>query len=48
MSKKTPMTPAAANRIKSATAKKTGGKVAKDSFPARAESSATKNSKKGE
>lgn len=37
-----PMTAAAAARIQSATAKATGGNVAKDSFAARAMSAATK------
>lgn len=43
MSKKTPMTPAAAARIQSATAKQTGGQVPKGSFPAKAQKAAAKN-----
>ncbi|SDK62762.1 hypothetical protein [Microbulbifer yueqingensis] len=39
---KKPMTDKAVRRIKSATAKKTGGTVPKDSFPARAESTVAK------
>lgn len=45
--RKTPMTPEAAARIKSAEAKKDGGITPKDSFPARAESAAVKNQKEG-
>jgi len=45
---KTPMTPAAAARIQSATAKQTGGQTLKGSFPAKAQSAAAKNSQKGE
>ena len=41
---KAPMTPAAAARIQSATAKATGGQVTKGSFPARAQAAAEKNS----
>ncbi|MEZ8822869.1 hypothetical protein AB6E04_00825 [Vibrio amylolyticus] len=41
---KAPMTPEAAARIKSSNAKSGDGKTAKGSFPARAESAATKNS----
>lgn len=40
-----PMTVDAAARIQSATAKNTGGNVAKGSFPARAMSAATKTAK---
>lgn len=40
---KAPMTPAAAARIQSATAKAGNGQVAKGSFPARAQSAAAKN-----
>ncbi|WP_018984114.1 hypothetical protein [Salinimonas chungwhensis] len=40
----TPMTPQAAQRIQSATAKANGGNVPKGSFAARATSSAAKNS----
>lgn len=43
---KKPMTPAAAARIQSATAKKTGGKTPKGSFPAKAQKAASKNSEK--
>jgi len=43
---KTPMTPKAASRIQSATAKKNDGKVSKDSFASRAQSTADKNKKK--
>jgi hypothetical protein len=39
----TPMTPVAAARIQSATAKASGGNVSKGSFAARAQSSAAKN-----
>ena len=46
MAKQTPMTKAAASRIQSATAKK-GGNSSKGSFPAKAQSSADKNSQKG-
>lgn len=45
-STKTPMTTKASSRIQSATAKANGGKVAKVSFAAKAQSTATKNSKK--
>lgn len=38
------MTRKAASRIQSATAKKTGGKVSKDSFAAKAQSKAAMNS----
>lgn len=41
---KTPMTPAAAARIQSATAKANGGKVASGSFAAKAQSAAATNS----
>lgn len=40
---KTPMTPAAAARIQSATAKQTGGQIPKGSFPAKAQKAAAKN-----
>lgn len=40
---KTPMTPAAASRIQSATAKAGNGQTPKASFAARAESAAAKN-----
>ena len=43
-----PMTPAAAARIQSSTANTTGGQTPKDSFAARAQSSATKNSRNKE
>jgi hypothetical protein len=43
----TPMTPDAAARIQSATAKASGGQVAKDSFAAKAQSAAAHNSGKG-
>jgi len=43
----TPMTPAAAARIQSATARASGGQVAKSSFAARAQSAAAKNSSGG-
>lgn len=46
MAKQTPMTKAASSRIQSATAK-SGGNTGKGSFPARAQSSADKNSSKG-
>lgn len=39
----TPMTPEAAARIQSVTAKANGGKVPADSFAARAQSSAARN-----
>jgi hypothetical protein len=42
-----PMTPAAAARVQSATAKVGGGQVAKGSFAARAQSAAARNSGKG-
>ncbi|WP_157203809.1 MULTISPECIES: hypothetical protein [unclassified Marinomonas] len=45
---KTPMTPAAAARIQSANAKQNNGKTPKGSFPAKAQSSAAKNLKKGD
>ncbi|PHQ15124.1 hypothetical protein [Marinobacter profundi] len=45
---KTPMTPAAAARIQSATAKANGGKTPKGSFAAKAQSVASKNSTKTE
>lgn len=44
--KKTPMTKEAASRIQSATAKENGGTVPKNSFPSRASSAASKNTKK--
>lgn len=47
MAKKTPMTKSAAARIQSANAKTNSGKTPKGSFPARAQSSADKNSSKG-
>ena len=40
----TPMTPAAASRIQSATAKSNGGQVSSNSFASRAQSAAAKNS----
>jgi len=43
----TPMTPSAAARIQSATAKAGGGQVAKGSFAAKAQSAAAHNSGKG-
>jgi Seed maturation protein. len=43
--KQQPMTPAAAARIQSSTTKTNGGQTPKDSFAARAQSSASKNSK---
>ena len=43
--KQQPMTPAAAARIQSSTAKTNGGQTPKDSFAARAQSSASKNTK---
>lgn len=43
--KQQPMTPAAAARIQSSTAKAHGGQTPKDSFAARAQSSASKNTK---
>ena len=43
---KTPVTPQAAARIQSATAKKSGGVTPKGSFPARAQRAAAKGSKK--
>ena len=42
---KTKMTTKAAGRIQSANAKANGGKVAKGSFPARAQKAASKGSK---
>lgn len=47
MSKKSPMTPAAANRIKSAITKANGGITPKGSFASRAESAAVRNVMKG-
>ena len=44
---RTPMTPEAAARIQSATAKSHGGQVAKGSFAAKAQSAAAHNSGKG-
>ena len=44
---KTPMTPKAAARIQSVTAKQNGGQVPKDSFAAKASSSAAKNTNNG-
>ncbi|MEZ8185573.1 hypothetical protein ACED29_07080 [Shewanella sp. 5S214] len=44
---KTPMTPKAAARIQSTTAKQNGGTVAKGSFAAKATSAAAKNSVSG-
>lgn len=41
---KAPMTPPAAARVQSATAKVNGGQVAKGSFAARAQAAAAKNS----
>ncbi len=46
MAKQTPMTKAAASRIQSGTAKN-GGNTSKGSFPAKAQSAASKNSQKG-
>lgn len=46
MSKKTPMTPEAAARIQSAEAIKHDGKMAADSFPARAQKAAAKQQAK--
>ncbi|HHO42744.1 MAG TPA: hypothetical protein ENN12_05245 [Epsilonproteobacteria bacterium] len=46
MAKQTKMTPSAAARIQSATAKN-GGNTGKGSFPARAQSAAAKNSSTG-
>jgi len=43
---KTPMTPKAASRIQSATAKANGGSVPKGSFASRAQRAAAKNSSK--
>jgi len=43
----TPMTPAAAARVQSATAHANGGQVAKGSFAARAQSAAAHNNGKG-
>jgi hypothetical protein len=43
----TPMTPEAAARIQSAAAKAGDGQVAKDTFPARAQSAAANNAAKG-
>jgi len=47
MAKQTPMTKAAAVRIQSANAKNNGGQTPKGSFPARAQSVASKNLSKG-
>lgn len=47
MVKQTPMTKSAAARIQSANAKNNGGQTSKGSFPARAQSSADKNSSQG-
>lgn len=44
MAKSTSMTPKAAARIQSSTAKANGGKVSSGSFAARAQSAAAKNS----
>ncbi len=44
---KSPMTQAAASRIQSATAKTSGGSVAKGSFAARAASAAATNAQSG-
>ncbi|MDR2081863.1 MAG: hypothetical protein LBP54_08275 [Campylobacteraceae bacterium] len=46
MSKTTKMTPKAASRIQSATAKQNGGAVSKSSFAAKAQSAAAKNTAK--
>jgi hypothetical protein len=46
MSKKTPMTPAAAARIQGATARQNGGKVEANTFPARAQKTAAKQQAK--
>ncbi len=43
---KTPMTPKAASRIQSTTAKANGGSVLKGSFASRAQRAAAKNSSK--
>jgi len=43
----TPMTTAAAARIQSTTARASGGKVASNSFPARAQSAAASNAGAG-
>jgi hypothetical protein len=43
---KTPMTPTASARIQSSEARNNSGQVAKDSFTARAQRAAEKNSKK--
>lgn len=48
MAKQTPMTKSAVARIQSAAAKQQGGQTSKGSFPARAQSTADKNSVKGE
>ena len=45
MAKSNKMTPKAAARIQSAQAKKSGGKVSKNSFAARAQRAAAKNKK---
>ena len=47
MSKKAPMTPAAAARIQSAGAKSGNGQNSKGSFAARAQAAAAKNAGKG-
>lgn len=47
MSKNNMMTPSAAARIQSATAKANGGQIPSNSFAARAQSSATRNSSSG-
>lgn len=44
---KTPMTPAAASRIQSHTAKSNGGTVPKDSFASRATSASARNAAGG-
>jgi hypothetical protein len=44
---KTPMTPAAAARIQSSTAKQTSGQNPKGSFPAKAQKAAALNTSKG-
>ena len=44
---KSPMTPAAASRIQSSTAKANGGKVPAGSFSSRAQSGAAKNTGSG-
>lgn len=47
MAKQTPMTKSASARIQSANAKNNGGQTSKGSFPARAQSAASKNVSKG-